>query len=354
MATTLAELARLVGGELVGDGDQPIEDAAVLLDASPTDVSLVDCAERVRELEVSNAAAVVVSRDLEITGCPAIIVDDVHAAFAAIVSHFRPPRTNTHSGISPQAVISSTAKIAGDVTIHPGVVIEDHVVIASGCHIHSGAKIAAGCQIAEEVTIFHGAVLYENTIVGPRSIIHANVVIGAYGFGYDSSSGRHLLSAQLGNVELGADVEIGAGTTIDRGTYGPTRIGEGTKIDNMVQIAHNCRIGRHNLICSQVGIAGSSTTGDYVVLGGQVGVRDHVEIQDGAILGAMSGVTNTIPAGEIWLGIPATPAREQKYKQGALSKLPEMRKQLRKLQKTVDKIVEEREAARQRKPPAAA
>ena len=135
---------------------------------------------------------------------------------------------------------------------------------------------------------------------------------------------------------LGADVEVGAGTTIDRGTYGPTLIGEGTKIDDLVMIAHNCRIGRHNMLCSQVGIAGSTTTGDYVVMAGQVGVRDHVHIGDRAVLGAMAGVTNDVPEGVRMIGIPATPEREQKIKQAVISQLPEMRQQLKRLQAAVD------------------
>jgi UDP-3-O-[3-hydroxymyristoyl] glucosamine N-acyltransferase len=153
--------------------------------------------------------------------------------------------------------------------------------------------------------------------------------------------GQHQLSAQLGNVKIGSDAEVGANTTIDRGTYGPTLIGDGTKIDNQVQIAHNCRIGKHNLICSQVGIAGSTTTGDYVVMAGQVGVRDHVHIGDRAVLGAMAGVSNDVPAGSVMIGIPATPEREQKLKQAALSKLPEMRKQLKQLGQCVQKMLGE-------------
>ena len=164
-------------------------------------------------------------------------------------------------------------------------------------------------------------------------------MLGAYGFGYKTVDGRHQLSAQLGWVELGADVEVGACTTIDRGTYGPTRIGEGTKIDNQVMIAHNCRIGRHNLICSQVGVAGSCTTGDYVVLAGQVGVRDHVHIGDQAIVGAKGGVSGDVPGGETYLGIPATPEREQKLKQAALSKLPELRRQVKEMDRTLAALV---------------
>ena len=166
--------------------------------------------------------------------------------------------------------------MAEDVDVHPLATIGDDVTIGAGSTIHSGVHIMAGSQIGEDVTIFPNAVLYENTVVGPRCLIHAGAVLGAYGFGYEQVEGRHRLTAQLGNVVLGADVEVGAGTTIDRGTYGPTVIGEGTKIDNLVMVAHNCHIGRHNMLCSQVGIAGSTTTGDYVVMAGQVGVRDHV------------------------------------------------------------------------------
>ena len=172
----------------------------------------------------------------------------------------------------------------------------------------------------------------------PRSIIHAGVILGAYGFGYKLIEGRHVPASQFGWVELGADVEVGAGSTIDRGTYGRTVIGEGTKIDNLVQVAHNCRIGRHNLLCSQVGIAGSTTTGDYVVMAGQVGVRDHVHIGRGAILGAMAGISADVPEGSHMLGVPATPERDQKLIQGTIAKLPELRRQIKALQAAVDAL----------------
>jgi len=177
-------------------------------------------------------------------------------------------------------------------------------------------------------------------VIGNRVTIHAGVVLGAYGFGYETVDGQHRLSAQLGYVVVGDDVEIGAGTTIDRGTYGPTSIGEGTKIDNLVMIGHNCRIGRHNLLCSQVGIAGSATTGDYVVMAGQVGLRDHIDVGDRAVLGAKCGVMNHVPADSVYFGYPATADREQLLKQAALSKLPEMRKQFKALQKQVAEMAE--------------
>ncbi len=179
-------------------------------------------------------------------------------------------------------------------------------------------------------------------------MIHSGAVLGAYGFGYKVADGRHVLSAQLGYVELGADVEVGAGSTIDRGTYGATLIGEGTKIDNLVMIAHNCRIGRHNLICSQVGVAGSTTTGDYVVMAGQVGVRDHVHIGAGAVLGAKAGVSGDVRDGVHMLGTPAVPEREQKLLFALISKLPEMRKQLKELQQQVEVLGQAIDGAPQR------
>jgi UDP-3-O-[3-hydroxymyristoyl] glucosamine N-acyltransferase len=339
MQATLAELAALVGGHLIGDGELVISGAASLRDAEPGQITLVDAAERNQQLGNCHAAAAVAPRDFTPSGLPAIQVDDVHRAFAAIVGFFRPPRKTHRTGVSSLASVSPTARLDQDVTVHPFATIGDEVTIGAGTTIHSGVHVLAGTQIGENVTIFPNAVLYENTIVGPHCIIHANAVLGAYGFGYAFANGRHMISAQLGNVVLGAYVEIGAGTTIDRGTYGPTLIGEGTKIDDLVMVAHNCRIGRHNMLCSQVGIAGSTTTGDYVVMAGQVGVRDHVHIGNRAVLGAMAGVINDVPDGGRMIGIPATPERDQKVKQAAFSKLPEMRRQLKQLQRTIDSLL---------------
>jgi UDP-3-O-[3-hydroxymyristoyl] glucosamine N-acyltransferase len=181
------------------------------------------------------------------------------------------------------------------------------------------------------VTLYPGAVLYDGTVLGDRVVVHAHAVLGADGFGYRFQDGRHVKVPQLGHVEVGDDVEIGAGTTIDRGTFQATRIGAGTKIDNLVQIGHNCRIGRHNVLVSQVGIAGSCTSGDYVVLAGQVGVADHIHLGDRAVIGARAGVTKDVPAGQRMLGAPATPEREQKRIMMTLEKLPELRRDLRRV-----------------------
>jgi UDP-3-O-[3-hydroxymyristoyl] glucosamine N-acyltransferase len=317
-----------------------VRGAATLLDAKSGDITLVDKIDKADRLAASAASAAVVPANFpcETLTIPVICAEDVHAAFTQIVLHFRPLQKSPRKGVSPRAFVSPSAKLAADVEIAVGATVADEVQIGPGSTIHSGAHIMAGCKIGADVTIFPGAVLYENTIVGDRSIIHAGAIIGCYGFGYKLVEGKHQLSAQLGNVQIGCDVEVGANTTIDRGTYGPTLISDGTKIDNQVQIAHNCRIGEHNMICSQVGIAGSTSTGKYVVMAGQVGVRDHVHIGDQAILGAMAGVSSDVPAGSVMIGIPATPEREQKLKQAALSKLPEMRKQLKELQQAVNQL----------------
>jgi len=338
MLTTLAELAALVEGRLVGDGSVAITGAASLRDAEPGQITLIDGESKSQRLQQSRASAVLAPRDYTSAEMPVILVDDVHRAFAIIIVHFHPPRQIQHVGISPLAAVSPSAQIADGVDVHPFASIGDDVVIESGCTIHSGVHVMAGSKIGRDTTIFSNAVLYEDTIVGPRCTIHANAVLGAYGFGYGFADGRHVLSAQLGNVILGADVEIGAGSTVDRGTYGPTVIGEGTKIDDLVMVAHNCRLGKHNMLCSQVGVAGSTSTGDYVTMAGQVGVRDHVHIGSRAVLGAMAGITNDVPEGARMIGIPATPEREQKIKQAVLSKLPEMRQQLKKLQRFVDQM----------------
>jgi UDP-3-O-[3-hydroxymyristoyl] glucosamine N-acyltransferase len=338
MARTLAEVAAWVGGTLVGDPQLPIHGAAPLADAREGDITLVDTAEKAARLSKVAASAAVVPHGVTVGTLPVIQVADVHLAFGRIVVQFRPPRTRSAPGISLAAIISPTARLAADVSVHPGATIGDDVQIGAGSVIHAGVQIMAGCELGEGVTVFPNAVLYENTRVGARTIIHAGAVLGGYGFGYKFVDGRHQLCAQLGNVEIGCDVEIGANTTIDRGTYGPTIVGDGTKIDNQVMIAHNCHIGRHNMICSQVGIAGSSSTGDYVVIAGQAGIRDHVHIGSKAVLGAMSGIMNDVPEGVTMLGIPATPQRDQKLKQVAFSKLPEMRHQVKALEVAVARL----------------
>jgi UDP-3-O-[3-hydroxymyristoyl] glucosamine N-acyltransferase len=204
-------------------------------------------------------------------------------------------------------------------------------VLGARCRIHAHAVIGRYCRLRDDVTVYPGAVLYDGTTLGDRVIIHANAVLGADGFGYRLQNGRHVKVPQLGGVALGNDVEIGACTTIDRGTFQTTQVGDGSKLDNMVQVGHNCRIGKHNLVVSQVGLAGSCTTGDYVVLAGQVGIVDHVHIGDRTIIGAQSGVPSDVPADQQVLGAPARPLRDQKRILITMEKLPGMARDIRRI-----------------------
>ena len=334
MAVTLEALATHVGGTLVGGADvhaRSCSDATTLEVATSEHVTLVDHQEKLHLLAKSRAGAAIVPKGSGPLDRPTIEVDDVHAAFAAVITLLRPPRPHRRIGTSPQAAVDPTARLGADVDVHPFASVGADVEIGAGSTIHPGVRLFAGCRIGAGTEIFPNAVLYENTRVGDRCIIHAGAVLGAYGFGYKVADGAYRLSAQLGHVEVGDDCEIGANTTIDRGTYGPTVIGAGSKLDNLVMIAHNVRIGRHAMICSQVGVAGSTTTGDWVVMAGQVGVRDHVHIGDRAILGARSGVSNDVEAGKTVLGEPAIDLRDRKLQLATMSKLPEMRKDLKQL-----------------------
>ncbi|MCA9209554.1 MAG: UDP-3-O-(3-hydroxymyristoyl)glucosamine N-acyltransferase, partial [Planctomycetales bacterium] len=295
MTVTLGELAALVGGELRGDAGIPISGAATLRECQLGEITLAADERLARELDPARVSAVLVPEGIACAAVPSIVVPNVHQAFSTIVAHFRPVRDQRGCGVSPAASVSPSAKLGPDVVIHPMATIGDDVVIGARTIIYPGVHVLAGSTIGEDVSIFPNAVLYENTKVGDRSVIHAGAVLGAFGFGYETVQGRHVRGAQLGYVEIGADVEIGAGTTIDRAKIGETLINSGTRIDNQVMIGHNCQIGRHNILISQVGFAGSVSTGDYVVCAGQAGIADHVHLGTGAIIGAKAGVHRDMP-----------------------------------------------------------
>jgi UDP-3-O-[3-hydroxymyristoyl] glucosamine N-acyltransferase len=338
MSISLQQIAELVGGQVTGSPDLHVTGAASISRATAGQLTFVTSPQHWQQFLASTAAAAIVS-GVEVTGNelspakPCIVVTDAEAAFAKVVTHFCPPVRRPRIGVSPEAHISPSAVIETDVDIYPGAFIGAGTVISRGSRIYPGVCILENCRIGRDVTIFPNAVLYENTIVGDGTIIHAGVVLGAHGFGYRSRNGRHELSPQLGYVKLGSQVEIGANSTVDRGTFEATTIGDGSKLDDQVMIGHNCQIGRHNLLCSQVGIAGSSSTGDYVVMAGQVGIGDHIQIGEKTTLCAKAGIMNDVPAGEVYLGIPATPIREQMQIMACISKLPEIRSQVRSLGK---------------------
>ncbi len=333
MPSTVRQLAELVQGELCGDGEQVIRSAQTLAEAGPGDITFAESERYVSRLHASRATAAVVGTGLPTNGLTVIRVADPLLAFVTIVRHLRgkPDSQPGPQGIDPRVCVDATARIGPEATILPFACVGAGTVIGARCRIHPGAVIGRNCRLGDDVTIYANAVLYDETVVGHRVIVHANAVLGADGFGYRPHAGGLMKIPQLGYVQIGDDVEIGAGTTIDRGTFGATQIGAGTKLDNLVQIGHNCRIGRQNLVAAQSGIAGSSTTGDGVVLAGQVGVTDHVHIGDRAVIGAQSGVSNNVAAGEWVLGYPARPLNDQRRVWATLERLPEMRRDLRRL-----------------------
>ncbi|MDA7951766.1 MAG: UDP-3-O-(3-hydroxymyristoyl)glucosamine N-acyltransferase [Pirellulaceae bacterium] len=333
MPLTISQIADLVGGTILGDDSLIITEAAPILSARTGEITLAESPNLAEELATCNASAALIGPDFQPENITTITVENPRQAFEKIVTYFRPQSQKTNSGISPQAMVCPSASIGEGSTIYAGASLGENVRIGKGSVIHSGVRISDNCQIGDEVTIFANAVLYENTYIGDRAILHSGVVLGAYGFGYNSSANGHELSAQLGYVHIEGEVEIGACTTIDRGTYSATRIGRGTKIDNQVMIGHNCQLGKHNLICSQVGIAGSCKTGDFVVMAGQVGIKDHTTIGDRVIIGAKAGVMHDLTEEGQYLGAPAQPVRDQMAIFAALRKLPEMKKQLRNLTK---------------------
>lgn len=331
IASTLRQLAELVQGHLVGDADLPVRGARTLEEAGPGDISFLENDKNTHLLANCRAAAIVAPRGVAADGIAVIHVRDPLSAFVAIHRHLHPVEEPAPHGIDARAVIHATAKIGADASIFPLAVIGEETSIGDHCRIHSGAVIGRRCRLGDDVTIYPNAVLYDDTVIGNRVIIHANAVLGADGFGYRHVNGQHIKVPQLGCVEIADDVEVGACTTIDRGTFKATRIGAGTKIDNLVQVGHNCQIGKHNLFVSQMGIAGSSSTGDYVVIAGQVGIVDHVHIGDQSMIGAKAGVTKDVPAKQRMLGAPATPEREQKRILMTMEHLPEMRKDMQKI-----------------------
>jgi len=329
---TLGELALKIGGRCLGEPNTQITGANPIQDAKPGDLTLLDSTKNRHQLEAASAAAVIVSSEIAGLSIPQLIVGDVHQAFQILLSHFRPSHEPHRPGIHRLANVDPTAEIGRDVWIAEGASVGRNCVIGANSKVHRGAHIMDGCRVGSDCEIFPAAVLYPDTLLGNRVLIHSGVVLGAYGFGYKMENGKHRRTAQLGSVRIDDDVEIGANTTIDRGTYGETTIGEGTKIDNQVMIGHNCKIGKHNLICSQVGIAGSSATGDYVVLAGQVGLKDHIRLGDKVIVAAQSGIASDVESGSIIMGSPAQPIKREMQCISVRNRLPDLREQIRNLE----------------------
>lgn len=320
---TAAQIAKELDGEVLGDGATPLTGCAPADAARPGDLTFAESEVFFRKAEESAAAVILVDGPYESSRKALIRVASARVAFARVLPIFFPERLPA-AGVHPSAVLAATAQVDPSAHIGPGCVLGENVVVGAQAILRGGNHVGDDCVIGEESQLFPNVVLYPRSRLGRRVRIHAGAIIGADGFGYVVDGGVHRKIPQVGSVIIEDDVEIGANVTIDRGALGPTIIGAGTKIDNLVQIAHNVVLGEKCLVVAQVGIAGSTRIGSYTTLAGQVGLAGHLKIGNNVTVAAQSGVMHDIPDGGKWLGAPAQPDRQAKRQMIALQQLPEL------------------------------
>jgi len=340
LVLTLSELARWVDGDIIRGGfDLSFAGMAALDTAGPGDVSFLGNEKYYGQFLRTQAGVVLVGRGE--TGGPAdtalIAVDNPTLAFSVVVRHFSAAIRGFDPGIHPRATVDAAAVVdPARVRVHAGAVIMAGAVVGDGSEIGPNSVIGEHAVIGRDCHIMSNVTVRERCVLGDRCILQPGVVIGADGYGYELVDGRHVKIEQVGIVEIGDDVEVGANTTIDRARFGKTLIGEGTKIDNLVQIGHNCVIGKHCLIISLTGISGSSRLGNYVTCAGQVGIAGHVTIGDRSVLTARTGVTaDILPGGEVYSGRPAKPIREDQRLRVHIRRLPKLVERVEALEKAV-------------------
>ena len=337
MPFTASEIAERLQGEVIGDGSVSITGLAPTELAQAGDLTFAEKESYLAIAEKSGAAAVLVGKGIESSTKTLIRVGNPRVAIAKLLPVFLPP-DEYPAGIDPSAKVAASAQIDPTAHIGPGCVIGERVIIEAKSVLLGGNHIGRDCQIGAEVCLFPNVVVYPHCCLGDRVRIHAGTVIGSDGYGYVFDAGRHLKMQQVGNVIIGNDVEIGANSAIDRGALGPTLIGEGTKIDNLVHVAHNVQFGKNCLIMGQSGFAGSTKLGDYCVIASQSGIAGHLKLGAQAMVGAKSGVMRDIPDGGKVLGIPATPDKQAKRQMIALQQLPELIRRTRDLEKQVAEL----------------
>lgn len=343
VAVKLDELARRLQGRLQGDGELLIRGVAGIKEAGPGQITFLADRKLEEWLERTQASAVILTEASPFERLPSIRVSDPRAAFLAAVEVFGNGRRLIPVGVHPSALIGAGTELGRDVAIGP------NVVIGAGCRIGDRTTILPGVVIGDDVRlgsdclIYPNVVIREETEIADRVILHGGAVIADDGFGFLTRDGRHAKVPQIGRVVIEEDVEIGANSCVDRATTGVTRIGRGTRIDNLVQVAHNVEIGEDSILCAQVGIAGSTVVGDRVTLAGQVGVVGHIRIGDGTVVGAQGGVTKSLEPRSQFSGYPATPHALALRMYAALRHLPELVREVRHVRQRLDALERERE-----------
>ncbi|HSP14219.1 MAG TPA: UDP-3-O-(3-hydroxymyristoyl)glucosamine N-acyltransferase [Thermoanaerobaculia bacterium] len=328
---TLGEIADFVGGKFNGAREKRINGVAPLQDATDRQISFLANPRYAAQLESTHAAAILVGSG-EPEGPRHIRVENPYFAMARIVTRWFSERPMP-KGVSPLASVAATAKLGKNVAIGPFAAIGENTIIGDEVTIFSNVVIEGECSIGDGTLIYPLVSIYYRSKIGRRCILHSGVVIGSDGYGFATEGGKHHKIPQIGVVRIEDDVEIGSGTTIDRAALGETVIGEGTKIDNLVQIGHNVKVGKHCLLVSQAGIAGSTELGDYVVMAGQTGASGHIKIGAGAQIAAKSAVFEDVPEKTKVRGIPAVPWREYSRREIWTSRLEELARRVGELEK---------------------
>lgn len=338
MRKTLKEIAKFIDGEIVGDGSIVITGVAGIKEAVEGDITFLANPKYSPLIDTTRASAIITSREVEKVPKPIIRTENPSLAFAKIISLAAPNEARHPKGIHPSAVIGKDVALGKDVAIGPYAVIEDGVSIGDKTIIYAGCFIGHHTKIGSDTLIYPNVSIRESIIIGSRVIIHSGTVIGSDGFGFATIKGLHHKIPQIGIVEIGDDVEIGANVTIDRARFDKTIIGSGTKIDNLVQIAHNVGIGENSIIVAQAGISGSTVIGKNVTLAGQAGLVGHITIGDGAVVAAQGGVTKSVPPNTIVSGYPARPHDKAKRINACVQNLPRLYEQVTELKKKIQDL----------------
>ncbi len=337
-AQSLDRIAKLIRGVVVGDGATRITGMCGIREAKRGDLTFVANSRYLQLLDSTRASAAITSREVKRAPIPIIQTENPSLAFAKLASLMSPDTQRHPRGVSPKAVVAKGVKLGTGVAIQPFAVVEegarigDRTVVYAGCYVGRNAWVGNDCLIYPNVSI------RENVEIGHRVIVHSGTVIGSDGFGFATVKGTHHKIPQTGTVVIEDDVEIGAGVTIDRARFGKTVVGKGTKIDNLVQIAHNVVIGSNCIVVAQAGISGSTTLGNNVVLAGQAGLAGHITIGDNVMVGAQAGVTKSVPANSSVWGLPAKPLAKAKRVNAAMQRLPELYRRVEALEERLRKM----------------